>query len=221
MKRSILWALALVLAGVDAGAGTVRLIVRPDGSKVISNEGSRSTGPRRTDYVWLAKQRNRPSVYDPLIEKYCDLYQVDPVLVKAVIQVESSYDPATVSHKGARGLMQLMPETARRFSVTRIHDPEENIRAGVEYLSLLLKLFSYDLKRALAAYNAGENAVLRYGGIPPFAETQHYIQKALTVYYGRTPMGTMSLVALPRGTPKRPVLDHGLRQSVAYNAAAR
>lgn len=212
--------MALLLVAGSSNAGTVRLIIRPDGSKVISNEGSRPRSAQ-TDFAWLARQRNRPSIYDPLIEKYCDLYGVDPVLVKAVIQVESSFDPWTISHKGARGLMQLMPETAQRFQVTRLHDPEENIRAGVAYLALLLQLFPYDLKQALAAYNAGENAVLRYGGIPPFTETRHYIQKALTVYYGRPPAGVMSLTRIDPGTPARPVLRNGLKQSAAYHAGSR
>lgn len=221
MSRWTFWALPLMLVSGYGFAGTVRLIVRSDGSKVISNEGSRSAASRGTDFAWLASQRNRPTAYDPLIEKYCDLYQVDPVLVKAVIQVESSFDPWTISHKGARGLMQLTPETAQRFRVTKIHDPEENIRAGVAYLALLLRLFSHDLKHALAAYNAGENAVFRYGGIPPFVETRHYIQKALTVYYGRPPGAAMSLTRIAPGSPARPVLPNGLKQSMAYHAGSR
>ena len=214
MKRLMMWALALAIFAPPAWPASVRLTVRPDGSKVISNVGARSARSRGTDLVWLAKQRNRPSAYDNLIEKYADQYDVDPVLVKAIIQVESDYNPATVSEKGARGLMQLMPETARRFQVAQIHDPEQNIHGGVAYLALLLRLFSYDLRRALAAYNAGENAVIRYGGIPPFAETQHYIQKALTVYYGR-PHGVIAVTTFPRlaGATK---LRHALKQTPVY-----
>ena len=80
--------------------------------------------------------------------------------------------------------MQLMPGTAQRFGVTRIQDPDQNIRAGVRYLALLVDMFG-DLPRALAAYNAGENAVVRHGGIPPYDETESYVKRALTVYYGK------------------------------------
>lgn len=161
--------LGVLLAAPMAG-GSVRLVVGPDGSKAISNVGSKSARSGKTDLVWLAKQRNRPTIYDPLIDKYAALYDVDPFLIKAIIQVESDYDPETISDKGARGLMQLMPGTATRYAVAKIHDPEENIRAGVAYLAQLLERFSYNLPRTLAAYNAGENAVLRHGGIPPYPE---------------------------------------------------
>jgi soluble lytic murein transglycosylase-like protein len=210
MQRLVMWALAVTLAASTAAAAQVRLVVRPDGSKVISNVGPRSSRIRGTDLIWLAKQHNRPSIYDRIINKYAEKYDVDPVLVKAIITVESDYEPGTISHKGARGLMQLMPQTAHRFRVMRVHDPEENIRAGIEYLAWLLELFKYDLRRTLAAYNAGENAVLRYGGIPPYEETQHYIQKALTVYYGR-PYGSISVARSPRTAAK--VLRNGLKQT--------
>jgi len=176
--------LALPLFALSAAA-QVKLTVRPDGKKVIYNDYSSRGRTRQSNLGWLAKQRNRPSAYDEIIRRHADSYGVDPVLAKAVIQVESNYNAACVSNKGARGLMQLMPGTARRFKVEKIHDPEQNIRGGVEYLSLLQKLFRHDLPRVLAAYNAGENAVLKYGGIPPYRETQTYVQRALTVYYGR------------------------------------
>ena len=214
MNRLAIWVVGVALAMPSVSAAAVRLVVRSDGSKVISNVGSKSAKAGGTDLVWLAKQRNRPSVYDRLIDQYADQFDVDPLLIKAVIQVESGYNPATISHKGARGLMQLMPDTANRFAVTRIHDPEENIRGGVEYLSMLLRMFSFDLKRALAAYNAGENAVIRHGGIPPYPETQHYVQKALSVYYGR-PYGTISV----QGTARKPgetSLRHGLKHTTVY-----
>jgi soluble lytic murein transglycosylase-like protein len=172
----------------------VRLVVRSDGSKHIYNlpsgrKGASSAG----DLHFLARQHNRPSSYDPIIEKHCAAYKVDPVLARAVIQVESSFNPSALSHKGARGLMQLMPDTARRFGVTKVHDPEENIRGGVAYLATLQKLFPNDLRHVLAAYNAGENAVIRHRGIPPYEETQIYVQRALTVYYGRPYGGTIQV----------------------------
>lgn len=171
-----------VLLVASAASGDVRLSVKRDGTKLITNDGGGSRG-RNLD--WLAKKHDRRSKYDPIIERYAAKYRLDPTLVRAVIQVESDFNPSCVSHKGARGLMQLMPATAKRFGVKRIHDPEENIHGGVQYLAYLTRLFRDDLPRALAAYNAGENAVLRYGGIPPYDETRTYVNRAMTVYYGR------------------------------------
>ncbi len=176
--------LVVIVAISVPAVAQVQLVVRGDGKKVISNIGPASNG-RASDLKWLAKQRDRRSPYDQMIERYADQYNVDPVLVRAVIQVESNFNAACVSNKGARGLMQLMPETAKRYGVSRIFDPEENIRGGVAYLSDLLEMFSYDLPRALAAYNAGEGAVTKHGGIPPYSETRTYVTRALTVYYGR------------------------------------
>lgn len=104
---------------------------------------------------------------------------IDPRLVAAVIGAESAYDVRALSRKGARGLMQLMPATARRFGVTedRIHDPEANVDAGTRYLAWLLERFDGDLALALAGYNAGEGTVDRYGGVPPYRETRGYLQR--------------------------------------------
>ncbi len=179
--RCIAFGVALLVA-VSATA-QVQITVRRDGTKIISNFGGVGGG-RVSDYAWLAKQRNRRSQYDAIIERHCDRFDIDPILVRAVIQVESNFDPKCISRRGARGLMQLMPETARRYGVLNVFDPEENIRGGVHYLADLLQLFPKDLPRALAAYNAGENAVLKYAGIPPFNETATYVKRALTVYYG-------------------------------------
>ena len=175
---------AVVAALASSAAAQVQVVVGADGKKTISNFGSVSSA-RNTDLRWLAKQRNRRSPYDAIIDRHAVAYGVDPVLVRAVIQVESAFDPQCISQKGARGLMQLMPDTARRYGVRSIFDPEENIRGGVRYLCDLLNMFHNDLPRALAAYNAGENAVLKYAGIPPYAETSMYVTRALTVYYGQ------------------------------------
>lgn len=192
---------ATVAAGLFVASGAVadvRLAVKNDGRKVIYNVHSGPARGKEADYRWLARQRNRKSVYDPIIERYGRMYGVDPVLIRAVIQVESNFDPACVSQKGARGLMQLIPATARRYGVKKIHDPEDNIRGGVRYLADLLTMFPHDLPRVLAAYNAGEGAVLRYGGIPPFDETEIYVRRALTVYHGR-PYGQPVMYAGRRG----------------------
>ncbi len=110
---------------------------------------------------------------------------VDPKLVDALVRVESSYDPRALSRKGAMGLMQLMPGTADRLKVEDPFDPEENVRAGVKEFSRLVDRYAGNLQLALAAYNAGEGAVARYRGIPPYNETRNYISRILTLYTGR------------------------------------
>lgn len=117
-----------------------------------------------------------------LIDAFAAEYELDPALIRAVIQVESNFNRKAVSRKGAQGLMQLMPSTIRRLSVGDAYDPHENIGAGVRYLRQLLDQFQGDLTLALAAYNAGENAVLRYKGVPPYQETRDYVTKVLSLY---------------------------------------
>jgi soluble lytic murein transglycosylase-like protein len=199
MRRSLI-VLGVLFVATTISAD-VRLAVKRDGTKVIYNVGAGPGGSRGADLNWLAARHDRRSKYDPIIERYASKYRVDPTLVRAVIQVESDFNPRVVSHKGARGLMQLMPGTASRFGVRKVHDPEQNIHGGVRYLGYLLRLFNDDLPRALAAYNAGENAVIRYGGIPPYAETSEYVRRAMTVYNGR-PYGSAVSFAGRRGDAK-------------------
>jgi soluble lytic murein transglycosylase-like protein len=116
--------------------------------------------------------------YREIIDNAAAAQGVDPKLVRAVIQVESAYQQRARSRKGAMGLMQLMPETARHYGVTDPYDPRSNIEAGIKHLKSLLDRF--ELPLALAAYNAGEAAVLRFGGIPPFPETQNYVRRVLS-----------------------------------------
>ena len=111
-----------------------------------------------------------------------DRHQVDPALVKAIIMAESSYNPRAVSKKGAKGLMQLMPTTARALGVVDIFDPEHNINAGVRYFKRLMNRFDGDTRLALAAYNAGSRKVRQYQGVPPFRATKHYIKKVFMYY---------------------------------------
>ncbi len=113
--------------------------------------------------------------FDHLIQKFAKEKGVDPTLVRAVIQVESAYQPRARSHKGALGLMQVMPATGRRYGIRNLYDPTANIRAGVTHLKTLLDRFPLSL--ALAAYNAGEGAVERFAGIPPFPETIDYVAR--------------------------------------------
>jgi soluble lytic murein transglycosylase-like protein len=122
--------------------------------------------------------------YDPLILKSAQKHGMDPALIKAVIRAESNFNHQAVSPKGARGLMQLMPATASSLQVDDSFHPEKNIDGGVRYLRYLLRLFNGDLRLALAAYNAGEKAVLRYGGIPPYRETQQYVQRVMAYLEG-------------------------------------
>ncbi len=162
-----------------------------DGRRVVYNDGigeSVHTALAQAD-GWLKARVETPSLYDGLIDEAARAHSLDPKLVKSVMLVESAFNPAAVSRKGARGLMQLMPETAARHGVAQIFDPAENIRGGARHLAYLMGLFGNDLPRSLAAYNAGENAVLRYGGIPPYDETRLYVHKALTAYYGKSSLG--------------------------------
>ncbi len=120
--------------------------------------------------------------YGPLIYEAARKHQVNPQLVAALIRQESAGNVRAVSHKGARGLMQLMPATASRFGVRRdqLYDPQHNLEAGVGYLSWLVDQFPNDLAKILAAYNAGETAVTRYGGVPPYRETRDYVRRIFT-----------------------------------------
>jgi soluble lytic murein transglycosylase-like protein len=129
---------------------------------------------------WLVKS----ITYDSLIENAALANTINPALIRALIVVESGFNPRAVSKRGAIGLMQLRPETARRYGVSNIYDPAQNIRAGTRYLSDLMALYDSDTELALAAYNAGEAAVARYGGhIPPFKETLEYVPSVLKIYH--------------------------------------
>jgi soluble lytic murein transglycosylase-like protein len=115
--------------------------------------------------------------YLDIIRRHATSYRLEEALVKAVIKVESDYQPRVVSRKGAQGLMQLIPQTAKDLKVSNPFDPYENIRGGSEYLRMMLDLFNNDVELALAAYNSGPSTVKRYGGIPPYDETQKYVKK--------------------------------------------
>lgn len=120
--------------------------------------------------------------YDTIIQKAQGKYGIDFSLIKAVIQAESSFNPRAVSKKGAKGLMQIMPGNYHSLSVSDPFDPSQNIMGGTQYLKQLLKRYDHKLTLALAAYNAGPEAVDRYGTIPPYKETQDYVQKVIRLY---------------------------------------
>nr|WP_245832061.1 transglycosylase SLT domain-containing protein [Solemya velesiana gill symbiont] len=139
--------------------------------------------PRRAARMDASKMEQNRQRFTPMIMVAARESRLKPELLHAVIRAESAYDPKAVSRAGAIGLMQLMPETARRYGVKDSWDPRSNIEGGVRYLSDLLKLFKNDLRLALAAYNAGENAVIKYGNqVPPYPETQGYVTKVLSFY---------------------------------------
>ena len=121
-------------------------------------------------------QASASTRYEPLIQKYARQYGVDPALVRAVIQVESSWNPKAVSSAGAMGLMQLMPENVKDQKVSDPFDPEQNVRAGVEQRSWYLRQYGGATRLALAAATAGPGAVAKYGGVPPYEETQRYLR---------------------------------------------
>ena len=142
-----------------------------------------SNTPNRSDYRLVLKDRKsiefREKKYGKIITDLCRKYNMDVPLVKAVIKAESDYNPIAVSKKGAVGMMQLMPGKAKELSVSDPYDPYQNIVGGIRHLRGLLDRFKGDITLALAAYNAGENAVLKDNRVPPFRETQNYIKKVL------------------------------------------
>lgn len=133
----------------------------------------------RTAFKLPGYARN-PAEFEPIINSCSREFGVDSSLVKAVIHAESGYNPSAVSPKGAQGLMQLMPKTAQGLKVSDCFNPSDNIRGGVRYLRFLLDAFKGDESLALAAYNSGMGSVAKYGGIPPFKETQTYVAKVLS-----------------------------------------
>jgi len=120
--------------------------------------------------------------FNRLIARVANRYHVDAALIKAIIMAESSYNPKAISEQGAKGLMQLMPHTAKAFGVNDSFNPKQNIKGGVRYFKQLTTLFNGNIMLALAAYNAGATRVKRYKGIPPFKETKDYINAVLTYY---------------------------------------
>ncbi|HLN57491.1 MAG TPA: lytic transglycosylase domain-containing protein [Thermoanaerobaculia bacterium] len=190
MRLRLFCVLAVLLCVTSAAAAAVRIGIK-GGKRVIYNDG---VGPSSREALgksdsWLAARIATPSLYDGLIADAARRNSLDPRLVKSVVLIESAFNPAAVSRKGAQGLMQLMPETAVRYGVRDTFDPTENLSGGARHLAYLLELYGGDLPRALAAYNAGEEAVARYGGVPPFDETRVYVSKGLAAYYGKSSLG--------------------------------
>ena len=138
---------------------------------------------RQAAHKYNRQRVSRIDDYESLIRRASDRYGVDIALVKAVIHTESDFNPDATSRKGASGLMQLMPETAAKYGIRDLYNPKQNIECGVRHLRYLLRKYRNNLKNAIAAYNAGEKAVKKYDGIPPYPETQRYVSKVLK-YHG-------------------------------------
>jgi soluble lytic murein transglycosylase-like protein len=134
-----------------------------------------------------------PQDIDAAIDQAASRHNVDPNLVRAVIKVESNFNPNAVSRKGAMGLMQLMPQTARQLRVANPFDPQQNVDAGVRHLKQLMENYGGDVKLTLAAYNAGQGAVARSAGVPHFAETRNYVKRITQLYYGGSDSGIQFL----------------------------
>lgn len=189
VSRTLAYGLVVSLAASSATA-VVRVVVK-NGKKVIYNDGiaeeAAAKHPARSaPPSWSAAQVAAPSRFDELISLAAREHALDPKLLKSVMLFESGFNPKAVSRKGARGLMQLMPQTAKLHGVRNVHDPLQNVQAGARHLAYLLDLYAGNLEKTLAAYNAGEPAVERYGGVPPYEETQEYVRNILSVYQGRS-----------------------------------
>jgi soluble lytic murein transglycosylase-like protein len=178
MRFAVTWTLFAFCPAL-AGAG-VHVEVGSNGRKVIVNENTVQRFRRLAGKLVPVPSAD----LEPLIQRQSDSQNLDPKLVKAVIQVESGYNHKALSNKGAMGLMQLMPDTASLFNVRNAFDPEENLRAGTRYLRQLLDRFAGRLELALASYNAGPGAVERHGGVPPYAETRDYVKQVMMLYRG-------------------------------------
>jgi soluble lytic murein transglycosylase-like protein len=179
----------------------------PGRSRTRARGGPQARGPHMAKLS--VKHAKRLAQFAPLIARNAAKYGVPVDLICGLMVQESGANPKARSHVGATGLMQLMPATARRMGVTNIHDPAQNIEGGVKYLRYLMDLFPGDVNKVLAGYNAGEGAVKKYGGIPPYRETQNYVPRvkayARTVGHvlrgGKT--GGMQMGAVVRNTMPR------------------
>lgn len=190
-------AAAMAAARNAAAEVTSYINARPKGSASADTKANPNYSSVARGYQVSAVQ------IDQAIEESARKHNVDPNLVRAVIKVESNFNPRAISRTGAMGLMQLMPKTARQLSVTNPFDPQQNVDAGVRHLKHLLNNYGGDVKLTLAAYNAGEGAVQRNNGVPPYRETRDYVKKITDIYGSngqvRTPGASTMPVRISRG----------------------
>jgi len=177
LRSSVPFVLLLASSALPA---EVKLDVRADGIKLIRNEPAAARSRRLSDRLVAPPTQE----LEDLVDRYAGARDLDPRLVRAVMQVESGYNAKALSNKGAIGLMQLMPDTARELAVDDPWDPEQNVRGGTTYLRRMLDTFHGDVELALAAYNAGPNAVLDNAGIPPYPDTRAYVRRVLCLFDG-------------------------------------
>ena len=202
LRSTIFVTLVLILlANPSLRADSMGSSVDKTDPKILTNmgRGQKATGvDARTRYI-------------SLINEWAPQYNLDANLVEAVVAVESNYDRFAVSKKGAQGLMQLIPATAKRFGVRDAFDAADNIRGGVRYLNFLMSYFQGNLEHVLAAYNAGEKTVVRYQGVPPYPETQKYIRKVTSLYHALNSAEAPAPVKWQRGKfrLKRVILPNG------------
>ena len=192
-------AIAFVVTALSATSALAQIyvVVESDGSRRYTNEPVEGAELYLDTHYSPAPARTFERARVPFEQEVAVASAqqgIDARLVQAVIAAESAFDPRALSKKGAQGLMQLMPDTAHRFGVANVWDPEQNIAGGTAYLRWLIDEFDGDPRRVVAAYNAGEGAVTRYGGVPPYRETRDYVERVLTYYHGLG--GGNSLVAL-------------------------
>ena len=182
----------IAITGSPSAWGGMVVYQLPDGSRILTDHAVNSSSYKLVRAANTHKKMGRlisrrhryllntdVKAYDRLIRRTAILYRVDPALIKAIIRAESAFNPYARSHAGASGLMQLMPSTAEHYGVEDIYDPQQNIRAGVRHIKYLMRKYKYNVRLAVAAYNAGEKAVRRYKGIPPYKETRKYVKKVL------------------------------------------
>ena len=176
---------AAFVAFATVAEAQIYVIEEADGTQRYTNEYRPGAKLYMDTRHSVRAERPRPMGPNPFRREITDastLTGVDAKLVEAIIAAESSFDPRALSKKGAQGLMQLMPETAQRFNVANVWDPKQNIAGGTAYLAELMSVYKADLPLVLAAYNAGEGAVERHGGVPPYRETREYVDKVLDYY---------------------------------------
>ncbi len=183
--RSVLFALVLAAISAAPAMAQIYVVVEPDGTRRFTNEPTEGAKTFLQTMYTEDPNKSLRTGKVPFLQEIAEAASregVDAKLIEAVIAAESAFDPWAISHKGAQGLMQLMPDTANRFGVGNVWDPRDNIGGGTAYLGELIEMFDGKLHFVVAAYNAGEGAVSRHGGVPPYAETRKYVEKVLSYY---------------------------------------